>query len=266
LIADRVLGTAGRIQRIINLANLGETLPGLIPAALRTTETQLVSDATALAATLKDALTSPVVSFLGTLKSQLQEASHALGLTGQVADSAATLSTRARVVDAGVSFDTHLDLTTIAAERHPGDLIYIQAAVRRADPGGANAQTIFEGRRTFRLEKYGWYAQTRGALLFVQPTQATRNIRFQPVPAVGYYWHYGFRNKPALNHELSPSIGFSLTLLDFDDQHDFELGVGIGATFFRDIFHLGGGRNLQAGRTYYYMGVNPLAITGLFRK
>jgi hypothetical protein len=266
LVADRLLGTAAHIQTIAGLSNWAETLPNLIPERLRATETQLLADATALANTLRTALTAPALTFLNDVKAQLQELSRQVGLTGQLSDSAHTFSARARVVDAGVSFDTRLDLTTIAAERHPGNLVYIQTAVRRSDPGGLNPQTLFEGRRTFRLEKYGWYSETRGALLFVQPTTATRNISFQPVPAVGYYWHHGRRNKPGWNHELAPAFGFSLALLDFDDAHDFELGIGVGATVFRDIFSLGAGRNLQARRSYYYVGINPLAIVGLFRQ
>jgi len=262
---------ASRLTDAIRIVDkLTNDVPARAQALAASLQAQLAQATPELQREAKDTLDLVVSTLtqgpnLKSLVDELRKIAAAVGLTGDVAQAADATSRQARDVAPGRSLDTSLDLATIIGERHPGDIVNLTATVRRG--AGGDVVTIFQGRQSIRIEKYGWYSETRGALLFVQPAETlARNVSFQPAPAIGYYWRYGAKNKPGLNHELALGIGATLTLLDFDDEHDMEIGVAVGVTFLHDLFWAGAGRNLQAQKNYYYLGINPLALTGLFRR
>lgn len=263
-IAGRISDAVKVIQRIVDEAPRVQLLVTTATQQVQQSAPELVDSARA---TLTEVSTTLLTQspHLSELIEQLRNIADALGLTRDVGREVDATSRHARDVKPGSSLDTSLDLLTVKGERHPGDTVTLSATVRRGT--GTDAVTLLQGRQLIRVEKYGWYSETRGALLFVQPAGTlTRNISFQPAPAIGYYWHYGARNRPALNHELALGIGATLTILDFDDEHDMEVGVGMGVTLLHDLFWAGAGRNLQARKNYYYVGINPLALVGLLRR
>ena len=79
----------------------------------------------------------------------------------------------------------------------------------------------------------------RGGLLFVQPrSKIDRDISYQPVPALGYYWRSGIHGHPTWN-AISPSFGFTMALLDFSDSNSTEIGFAGGISIFRDLAWVG---------------------------
>ena len=195
----------------------------------------------------------------------LRAAVESLSLNSTLTNQAESFTRTARNVAAGQTFDTALDLKRVLVERHPGDRVDIGVEINAVGP---DERPIFieSDRRTFRLEQRGWYAEPRGALLLVEPTREIANVSFKPTAGFGFQFKHGSKAGFFWNHIVAPSYGFSLALLDFEATRDFELGIAGNLTLFQDMFWLGLGRNLQAEKGYWYVGINPLALSGLFRR
>jgi hypothetical protein len=224
-------------------------------------------------------LESSVVDFfIGFRKSMVQETTalnklvngfarvaQVLSVSGDVTETVAELVPRE--VGASESLDTELNLKKIEGERHPGDKVVVQIKLLHADPGSTEDELIEETKQTFRVEAYGGYIEPSGALVFVDPRSAiSRHISFEPTLALSFNYKYGMRGSSFWNHVLNPGVGVGFSLLDFDDNKKFELGISANITLFNDLLNLGYGRNIQAKADYFYIGFNPLAVRGLFRR
>jgi hypothetical protein len=186
-----------------------------------------------------------------------------LGLTRNVLEGGQSATETARVVDPNIPLDTFLDLLTVG-ERHPGDRVDIQTRIMVESQDGTET-TLAQGRQTIRLRFPGVRLETRGALLFANPTSGGfDNISFEPVIGVSYLAHYGRMGHAFWNDFLNPGLGMTLSLHHFDPDRDFELGVGGVFSLFQDLLFVGYGRNLQAEANYFFVGVNPLALGDLW--
>jgi hypothetical protein len=172
-----------------------------------------------------------------------------------------------RTLEEAKSFDTKLDLTRVAAERHPGDRVVVRVRVVQADEKGVELRELDSSEQVFRVEAYGPYVETRGALLFADPqSPVQRTATFIPTVGLGYHWKYGMRGNGFWNRTLSPGLGFSVSLLDFDDNNRFEFGAAASMTLFNDLLWLGYGRNFQAQANYFCIGFSPTEAFSLFRR
>lgn len=202
---------------------------------------------------------------VGKLVGQFQQLADALSLTTGVSQAATEAATHPREVGPGQSLDTQFDLMTMEG-RHPGDWIFVTTKVVKQDPLTGETVVIAGRRQTLRLEAYGLYMESRGALLFADPRGKPHgNQSFEASPGLGFHWRVGLKNRPFLNRVLAPGVGVSFTLLDFVDDKDLEVGVAASATFLADLLWVGYGRNLQARMDYFYLGINPMVVVGLGR-
>jgi len=192
---------------------------------------------------------------------QFESVSHSLDLGVGVAEGAKDLTPKTFTYEA--SLDTKIELKNTGVARHPGDLLVVDVTVMSKEPNSEEKKVLARGRQSFRMETYGMYLETRGALLLVEPqSQIQRNVSYQPTVGLGYHWKYGMKNNRFWNHDLSLGLGFSVALLDFTDDQPIEIGLALSATFFRDMLWVGYGRNLQAKADYFYIGLN---LSELFR-
>ncbi len=230
---------------------------------LAQTRAQLIREQTL--ATLEEAKEDFLAQqqYLTSLYATLQEIAGTLGLSQDVVAEVEQLPRR---IGAGVSLDTHLELQTIPKERHPGDRLVVRVEVA-VDDHADISRILARGQQTFCMEFYGVYREIRGALLFVDPrSPISRDLSFEPVPALAVQWRLGLKNKPWWNRGLSPGFGISLSILDFEDESGFELGVAANLSILAELIWVGYGRNLQAEADFFYVGVNPVALTGLMRR
>lgn len=265
--AQRLLNLAGTLNTTVDaLASGFATLPADLVKLVPDIEAAVKSGAIALQADVVTSLKSEVKAFadkqtffLG-LMSNLKKLADQFGPNSLAVISAERLAATARAVAPNASLSTSLDLSRIAGDVHVQDNVEIDAALYRRDAAG-KLQTVSEGHQSFVVARYGLYPDNvRGGLIFVQPrTKIERDISYQPTIALGYYWRYGRVGHPAWNSG-GPSFGFTLTLLDFKDSANIEIGIGAGVSLLRDLLWTGYGRNLQARANYFYVGVNALAL------
>jgi len=196
---------------------------------------------------------------------ELQKLSRELGVTEDVIAGVGKVGVIGRRAGPDASLDTGLDLLG-AGERHPGDYVVVSIRVTRVGKDQTATQVLAEARQLFRLRVLGFYLEPRGALLFVDPRGSQfANQDFEPVIGLSYIGHVGFKNSSFWNDVLNPGLGLTLTLLDFEDGRDFELGIGGSLTLVRDLLFFGYGRNLPVKADYYTIGINPLAVGDLLR-
>jgi len=193
---------------------------------------------------------------------RMDEIVTALGLSNQVATSVLETSKAGRIALADEPLDTWLDLLT-AGERHPGDMILIYAKVTSKHENEKEI-TISETRQRIQLRVVGFYVETRGALFFVDPRGGGFvGQNFEPAVSLSYMGHVGSRHGTFWNSWLNPGLGVSLTLLDFEVNHDIELGLSASLTVLNDFLYVGYGRNLQVKTDFFYFGINPLVFSEL---
>jgi len=196
----------------------------------------------------------------------LESVGDALGFTAEIgSDALAAAAGIPRDVLEGL--DTRLDLLT-AGERHSGDLLLITAELRLLGEEGEDAVVVSRTFRRIRVRQYGVRASWRGALLFADARRGDLAVdqTWEPAPAISYMFHRGARGSRFWNDILDPGIGITATVLDFEDDDDFELGLAASASFLRGLLWVGYGRNLQAETDFFHVGINPLVVGRIWRE
>lgn len=200
---------------------------------------------------------------IATVIERFETVRRSLGLTTEVAEAGLDGAETARDLDK--SFDTRLDLLVATpGRRYSGDLVVLEALIFEGE--GDNARVLTRGYRKIRLQQVGLRGEVRGALVFTDPQNAEYDDQaWEPTVALGYMLHYGMSSNSFWNTVLDPGIGLSMTVLDWQEDHDFEVGIGINVSLLQNLLWIGYGRNLQAETDYSYVGINPLAAGRLFR-
>jgi hypothetical protein len=270
---DRLLGLANSVSTTANgLVSASQTLPSDLQKLATDTEALEKKRAGIVKAATLAAIKGAATNFLTqqtyfkALAGNIKSLSSQFAANNEAALSAARLEETAISIAQTPNLSTSLDLSRIAGDVHVRDRIVVQAALYRVNAD--NSRTVVaSGQQSFAVQEYGFFADNvRAGLLFVQPrSRIERTISYQPTPALGYYWRYGSTKHPRWN-TLSPSFGFTMTLLDFNDADDLELGFAGGISLVRDLVWTGYGRNLQAKANYFYVGMNPLLFVELIRR
>ena len=182
-------------------------------------------------------------------------------------ESVLALGELARELDGSDFLDTHIDLLT-AGPRSAGDDLRIELEVFHPASESRPRRVVARNRVVLRVGFVGLHSVVRGGLLFVDGRgSVSGDADWEPVPSIGYFLHYRDDDFGAFwNEVLDPGLGFTLSVLDFDDENDLEVGVAAGLTLFQDVLWVGYGRNLQADADYAYVGINPLALGGLWQR
>lgn len=265
--ADKLLGLATSMSDTANgLIAAADDLPGDLQKLGTDVEAAVKKNikiaTTDTIAAIKAAATgfAQQQTFFIALANNLKALSDQFSANSDAALSAERLETTARAIATTTDLSTSLNLAMIAGEVHVQDQIVLQAGLYRRNADGTYT-SVDKGQQSFVVQRYGVYPDSvRGGLIFAQPRSTIdRDISYQPVPALGYYWRYGIQNHPGWN-SASPSLGFTMALLDFNDKDDLEIGFAAGVSLFRNLLWTGYGRNLQAHANYFYVGLNPLLL------
>jgi hypothetical protein len=270
--ADRLLNLATSLTSTAQmLADIKTNLPGDLTKLASDLETA-VKNAADSTFSKTEALVKQAASdflakqtFFVTLADNLMSLGQLLEADSRLALSSDRIAETARNLDTSTDYSTTLDLRTIQGDVHVRDNIVVQAGLYRRDSAGKLSQVTTDSQE-FVIQRYSIFPDSvRGGLLFVEPrSKIERQISYQPVPALGYYWRSGIQGHPTWN-AISPSFGFTTALLDFKDGEAVELGIAGGVSILRDLAWVGYGRNLQARANYFYVGTNPLLLVKLIQ-
>jgi hypothetical protein len=111
-------------------------------------------------------------------------------------------------------------------------------------------------------------------LIFVDPLgqedQVAFSKTFQAAPSYSVLFKPGNRRSYTYNRFLRIGFGINVTALDFNQDSNYELGLGFVLSTFNDYLQVGIGRNMDSDGWYWFFGLNlpfgdialPTAVTG----
>ncbi len=166
-----------------------------------------------------------------------------------------------------------IDLAKVNAK--PGDKLYIKlirkgSQIKDSNKNGTNTNNgLMYDIVTLYIRKTGWYGKISDSFLFINridqgglanDTDAS-NSRFKASPGASFYLQYGARKK---GYALNPSFGINVSFLDFSQERDLELGVGVVLGLFDNTLSATFGYNLhiEGSNNPWYFGFGFSFING----
>jgi hypothetical protein len=161
--------------------------------------------------------------------------------------------------------------TFINLEQTPrltGDLITVRATLKSGE------QVTETSIASFRVDRYGHYADLSPAVVLVKPREIAGNDNgFRFAPTLSWLYHWGPRPDDASRtaywyRMFDPSVGIHSAFLNFNSPTSSgSAQIGLGATlgFWKNRLQFGYGVNLMArsadeGRNYYFIGSDLIGL------
>lgn len=121
--------------------------------------------------------------------------------------------------------------------------------------------------RVFEAEKFDWTDSLSANVIFVNRFDSAGGADFVAAPSVSWTMHHRMplhqdsgSIKKFYNY-LDPGFGVNVATLNFDDS-GVQIGIGGHISFFKDIFQVGAGYNLNASDNngYVFVGISLLEV------
>lgn len=147
--------------------------------------------------------------------------------------------------------------------RNEGDIITVRAALEKESQDGTPGKKV-EFRQSFIMFQIFKVVINPG-LIFADPLvkkedMAAKGVTlgktFQAVPSYSVLFKFGNRKSIAYNKYLRFGIGLNVAALDFNQDSNYELGLGVVLSAFKDYVQLGVGRNMESDTWYWFFGLN----------
>jgi hypothetical protein len=152
-----------------------------------------------------------------------------------------------------------LDLRRTGA-RKEGDSIYIKAILEKKPAGDTTenkTKSSVIGEKTLVLYKIVSIHVKLG-MIFADPFNnegLALTRKFQAAPSYSVLLKIGNRKSLIYNQIIRLSFGLNVAALDFNQDSNYELGLGVVISVFKDYLQFGVGRNMQCDRWYWFFGI-----------
>jgi len=173
-----------------------------------------------------------------------------------------------------VTLDVPLDKikdTFINLEQTPrlvGDLVTVRATLK------AGEREVDTSLATFRVERFGYYAELSPAVVLVKPRHiAGADTGFRFAPTLSWMHHWAPRpedpgKSASVFRALDPALGIHSAFTNFSSptsNSSVQIGLGATLSFWKNRLQFGAGRNLMAkssdeGRIYYFIGSDLIGL------
>jgi hypothetical protein len=155
--------------------------------------------------------------------------------------------------------------------RGEGDIVTVEAVLEKiSDNGESSTQKKF--RQSFIMFRIFKIVINPG-LIFADPLvkkeemadkAVTLGKQFQAVPSYSILFKIGSRKSIAYNKYFRIGIGLNVAALDFNQDSNYELGLGFVLSTLKDYLQIGIGRNMESDSWYWFFGLNiPFASISL---
>lgn len=151
--------------------------------------------------------------------------------------------------------EVDLDLRTVG-QREPGDQVYFKATILNDSTGQTFNKTLFWAKYT--MFHVGIHNSIRASLIFADKINgdfgnSTNN--FQLAPSYSVIFKVGTRKGMFYNKHLTPGLGINFSTLDFDNNNNPEIGIGITVAFFKDYLQVGYRLNMSSDDNFCMFGL-----------
>jgi len=151
-------------------------------------------------------------------------------------------------------------------KREEGNELYFKAILEtKPKQGEEKVQKVID-EKYFILFKMV-FIKFKPALIFAAPLmkKAERaengitlsdNKTFQASASYSVLFKFGNRKSVVYNRFIRIGIGINVAALDFNQDSNFEVGLGLVLSGFNDFFQAGFGRNMDLDSNYFFFGIN----------
>lgn len=152
-------------------------------------------------------------------------------------------------------------------KRDEGNELYFKAVLEtKPTEGEEKVQAVTIDEKYFMLFKMV-YIKLKPALVFAAPLMAkaeraehgitlSQTKTFQAVASYSVLLKLGNRKSVAYNRFFRLGIGLNVAALDFNQDSNYEVGLGLVFSAFNDFVQVGIGRNMDIDANYWFFGIN----------
>ena len=98
----------------------------------------------------------------------------------------------------------------------------------------------------------------RASIVFLDKVNgdfSNTSSQFQLAPSYSAIFKIGTRHGKFYNQYLTPGLGVNVATMDFDNNNNPEIGIGVTAAFFHDYVQIGYGMNMNTNDNYWMFGL-----------
>jgi hypothetical protein len=152
-------------------------------------------------------------------------------------------------------------------KRDEGNELYFKAVLEtKPKEGEDKVQAVTVDEKYFMMFKMV-YIKLKPALVFAAPLMAkaeraehgitlSQTKTFQAVASYSVLLKLGNRQSVAYNRFFRVGFGLNVAALDFNQDSNYEVGLGLVLSGFNDFVQVGVGRNLDIDANYFFFGIN----------
>ncbi len=141
--------------------------------------------------------------------------------------------------------------------RKNGDRLSFKAVLTKSSPEQDKQEEKTIDYTTIGLYQIGLHNSIQAALILTDNVSGefASNKQFQFNPSYSVLFKWGSRKSSFYNDFVELGVGINMATLDFDNDDDPEVGMGLVVSAFKDYLQVGYGRNFGADQDYWFFGI-----------
>lgn len=149
-----------------------------------------------------------------------------------------------------------LDLTRTVVRKN-GDRLSFKAVLTKASPEKEKQEEKTIDYTSIGLYQIGLHNSIQAVLVLADNLSGEFNSKkqFQFDPSYSVLFKLGSRKSSFYNDFVELGFGVNMATLDFDNDDNPEVGMGLVLSAFKDYLQLGYGRNFGADQNYWFFGI-----------
>lgn len=149
-----------------------------------------------------------------------------------------------------------LDLTRTVVRKN-GDRLSFKAVLTKASPEKEKQEEKTIDFTSIGLYQIGLHNSIQAVLILADNLSGDFNSKkqFQFDPSYSVLFKLGSRKSSFYNDFVELGIGVNMATLDFNNDDNPEVGMGLVLSAFKDYLQLGYGRNFGADQNYWFFGI-----------
>jgi hypothetical protein len=155
-----------------------------------------------------------------------------------------------------VTDHTTLDLKRTTVRKN-GDLLSFKAVLTKSSPEKEKQEEKTIDYTSIGLYQIGLHNSIQAALILTDNVSGefASNKQFQFNPSYSVLFKWGSRKSSFYNDFVELGVGINMATLDFDNDDDPEVGMGLVVSAFKDYLQVGYGRNFGVDQDYWFFGI-----------
>lgn len=151
---------------------------------------------------------------------------------------------------------TFLDLKR-TVERKSGDRLIFKTVLEKSSPTSDKTETRTIDYTSIGLYHIGLHNSIQASIILADnlSSKFDSNKQFQFAPSYSVLFKNGSRKSSFYNDFIDFGLGINVATLDFNNDDNPEVGLGLVFSSFKDYLQIGLGRNFGVDQNYWFFGI-----------